>query len=83
MPSGHGSGNVCAMEDQKQTGAHGGGIPPGWDFPEARQAAEEGLDLWLLDSTYKLSIDQRLKDAAKAAKFVNELRDAGVSKYGS
>jgi hypothetical protein len=70
------------MEDQKQIGAHGGGIPPGWDFPDARPAAEEGLDLSLLDSTYKQSIDQCLKDAAKAAKFVNELREAGIWKYG-
>jgi hypothetical protein len=71
------------MADEKQIGAHGGGIPPGWDFPEARKAAEEGLDLWMLDSTYKLSIDQRLKDASKGAAFILQLRDAGRAKYGS
>ena len=62
MPSGHGSGNVCGMEDQKQIGAHGGGIPPGWDFPEARQAAEEGLDLWLLDTSLKQTPWQRIEE---------------------
>ena len=32
-------------------GAHGGGVPPGWDFAEAHEGAEHGIDLWMLDST--------------------------------
>lgn len=50
------------MEDQKQIGAHGGGIPPGWDFPEARKAAEEGLDLWALDSSLKMTPWRRIEE---------------------
>ena len=70
------------MADEKQIGAHGGGIPPGWDFPEAREAAEAGLDLWLLDSTYRLSMEKRFQNAARSAKFVTELREIGIAKYG-
>lgn len=70
------------MADEKEIGAHGGGIPPGWDFPEARQAAEEGLDLWLLDSSYRRSMEERLKGAVKAARFAMELREVGEARYG-
>ena len=62
--------------EEKQLGAHGGGIPPGWDFPEARQAAEQGLDLWLLDSTMRRTTWERMQDAASAARFAAMLQEA-------
>jgi hypothetical protein len=62
---------------EKQLGAHGGGIPPGWDFPAARQAAEDGLDLWLLDSTMQRTPWERMQDGASAARFAVMLREAG------
>jgi hypothetical protein len=51
-----------SMNEEQPTGAHGGGIPPGWDFPEARAAAAEGLDLWLLDSSLKMTPWQRIEE---------------------
>jgi hypothetical protein len=74
---------TIVIEKKKFNGAHDGGIPPGWDFPEARAAAEEGLDLWLLDSTYRESLEQRFKSAVNGARFAGQLREAGASKYGS
>jgi hypothetical protein len=65
-----------------QIGAHNGGIPPGWDFPEARQAAEAGEDIWLLDAAQKLTPWERLKSAISAARLAAMLREAGRQKYG-
>lgn len=50
------------MPEEKPIGAHGGGIPPGWDFPEAREAAEQGLDLWLLDSSLRKTAWERIEE---------------------
>jgi hypothetical protein len=36
-------------------------IPPGWDFPEAIEAAAQGADLWKLDMFLKPTVDQRLR----------------------
>ncbi len=80
-------GESCAkilrMEDGKAIGAHGGGIPPGWDFPEARMAAEEGIDLWMLDTFLSLTPWQRLQQAAAATDSILMLRDAGENIRGS
>jgi hypothetical protein len=62
-------------EDHKAIGAHGGGIPPGWDFPEARQVAEEGLDLWLIDSQLKLSFWERIVQNFEVAAMGQMLQD--------
>ena len=71
------------MSDEKPIGAHGGGIPPGWDFPEAREAAEQGLDLWLLDSTLKQTPTQRLQSAANGARLIAMLRNARRESSGT
>jgi hypothetical protein len=63
------------MPEEKPIGAHGGGIPPGWDFPEARKAAEDGLDLWLLDWSLQRTPWQRIQDGANAARFAFMLRE--------
>lgn len=62
------------MADEKQLGAHNGGIPPGWDFPEARAAAEEGIDLWLLDSSLKMSPWQRIEENFRFVALADLLR---------
>jgi hypothetical protein len=67
------------MAEEKQIGAHGGGIPPGWDFPEAREAAEKGLDLWLLDSNLKMSPWQRIEENFGVVALADMLR-AGLQK---
>jgi hypothetical protein len=69
--------------DRKMLGAHDGGIPPGWDFPAARKAAEDGIDLWLLDATLKMSPWERICAAASAARLAEKLRQAGIEKYGA
>lgn len=74
---------AIVSEKKKFNGAHDGGIPPGWDFPEARAAAKEGLDLWLLQTTLRRTPAQRLRDAAGAARLVNKLAKAGREKYGA
>jgi hypothetical protein len=63
--------------EEMQLGAHGGGIPPGWDFPEARAAAAMGLDLWLLDSAMKQTPAERLEAATSGARSLAMLRAAG------
>lgn len=70
------------MEPDEKIGAHGGGIPPGWDFPEAREAAEMGLDLWLLDSAMRQSPAERLQAAASGARLLAMLRKAGQQTDG-
>jgi hypothetical protein len=71
------------MNGKKFNGAHNGGIPPGWDFPEARAAAEEGIDLWLLDSSLKMSAAERMRAGASAARLADMLRKAGREKHGA
>jgi hypothetical protein len=73
---------VHSVADEKQLGAHGGGIPPGWDFPEARAAAEQGEDLWLLDAAQRLTPWERMKAAISAARLAAMLREAGRKHYG-
>jgi hypothetical protein len=70
------------METDRPIGAHGGGIPPGWDFPEARAAAEEGIDLWLLDTNLRKSVWERIRMSASAARLANLLRKAGQEAHG-
>lgn len=53
------------MAGEKQLGAHGGGIPAGWDFPSARAAAEQGEDLWLLDSALNMTPWERMQNGMK------------------
>jgi hypothetical protein len=67
---------------EKKIGAHGGGIPPGWDTPEARAAAENGEDLWLLDAISRRTPWERFQAAAKAARFMETLRAAGRKPHG-
>ena len=71
------------MPDEKHLGAHGGGIPPGWDFPEARAAAEQGLDLWLLDRAVKRTPAERLQAAAEGARFMTVLKETGRKLHGT
>ena len=71
------------MPDEKPIGAHGGGIAPGWDFPEARQAAEDGLDFRLLDYTMGRTPDERLRDAASGTRSLKMLRTAGKAINGT
>ena len=73
---------VCGVSEERQTGAHNGGIPPGWDFPEARALAEEGIDLWLLDAAFKMTPWERIKAASSAARLAAMLREAGRKHYG-
>ena len=61
------------MTDEQPIGAHGGGIPPGWDFPEAREAAKNGMDLWLLDSSLKKTPWQRIQENFEVAAFAEAL----------
>jgi len=68
--------------DERILGAHGGGIPPGWDFPEAHEAARQGIDLWMLDSNLQMTPWDRIRNAASAARFANMLRAAGKAKHG-
>ena len=70
------------MPERKQSGAHDGGIPPGWDFPEAREAAELGEDLWLLDAAQRMTPWERFKAAVSAARLAAMLREAGRKRYG-
>jgi hypothetical protein len=70
------------MSQKKFNGAHEGGIPPGWDFPEAREAAAEGIDLWLLDSSLKMSPAERVRAGAGAARLASMLRKSGIAKHG-
>jgi hypothetical protein len=72
-----------SMLDEKSLGAHGGGIPPGWDFPEAREAAEQGLDLWLLDSTFRETPTERLRAATGGAHLVQMLKGLRLQKNGA
>jgi hypothetical protein len=67
------------MADEQPIGAHGGGIPPGWDFPEARKAARDGIDLWLLDANLRLTPWQRIEHGIGAAALA-ELLKTGLSK---
>jgi hypothetical protein len=71
------------VSDESQIGAHNGGIPPGWDFPEARALAEQGEDLWLLDALQKMTPSERLKATASAARLAAMLREAGRKHYGA
>jgi hypothetical protein len=66
------------MADEPTIGAHGGGIPPGWDFPEAHQAARDGIDLWLLDATLRTDPWQRVEEAFGVVGLAQYLR-AGLS----
>lgn len=70
------------MSDESKIDPHNGGIPPGWDFPEARAAADQGVDLWLLDAGLKMSPSERLKAASSAARLAAMLREAGRKHYG-
>jgi hypothetical protein len=70
------------VSDQSRIGPHNGGIPPGWDFPEARAAADQGVDLWLLDAGLKMTPWERVKAASSAARLAGMLRDAGRKHYG-
>jgi hypothetical protein len=66
---------LCVVDgNEKPIGAHGGGIPPGWEFPEARAAAEDGVDLWMLDSNLRLSIWRRLEENFQFASMIEFLR---------
>ena len=73
---------ISDVSDDRPIGAHNGGIPPGWDFPEARAAAEQGIDLWLLDATQKMTPWERIKAASSAARLAAMLREAGRKHYG-
>ncbi|HUS37286.1 MAG TPA: hypothetical protein VM680_18210 [Verrucomicrobiae bacterium] len=60
--------------EEDTIGAHGGGIPPGWDFPEAHRAAELGVDLWLLDSNLRMTPWQRIEHGFSVAAMAELLR---------
>jgi hypothetical protein len=66
------------MADEQPIGAHGGGIPPGWDFPEAHQAARDGVDLWSLDASLKTDPWQRVEESFGVVAMAELLR-AGIS----
>jgi hypothetical protein len=70
-------------ENEKPFGAHNAGLPPGWGFPEARAAAEEGMDIWLLDTALSRTPTQRLRLNAQLARTVKMLREAGRKKHGN
>ena len=70
------------MSEERQIGAHNGGIPPGWDFSEARAAAAQGIDLWLVDAMQKMTPWERIKAASSAARLAAMLREAGRKHYG-
>jgi hypothetical protein len=70
-------------ENEKAFGAHNAGLPPGWDFPEARAAAEEGLDIWMLDTALSRTPLERLRLNARLARTCKMLREAGQKKHGA
>jgi hypothetical protein len=64
-------------------GAHGGGIPPGWDFPLARAAAAEGYDLWLLDSSLKMTPWERIQQNFELVAFAEMMQKALANSDGN